>query len=41
MASIVVTTTHAHPLDTDASAVLDYEDLRAVAGPEGLRVTYR
>jgi sugar-phosphatase len=41
MASIVVTTTHSHPLDTDVTAVLDYEVLRAVAGPEGLRVTYR
>jgi sugar-phosphatase len=41
MASIVVTTTHSHPLDTDVTAVLDYEDLRALAGPEGLRVTYR
>jgi sugar-phosphatase len=41
MASIVVTTTHAHPLETEVTAVLDYEDLRAVRMPEGLRVTYR
>jgi sugar-phosphatase len=41
MASIVVTTTHSHPLETDVTAVLDYEDLRALAGPEGSRVTYR
>jgi sugar-phosphatase len=36
MASIVVTTTHAHPLETDVSAVLDYEDLRAVRTADGL-----
>jgi sugar-phosphatase len=42
MASIVVTTTHAHPLETDVSAVLDYEDLRAVVAADGmLNVTYR
>jgi mannitol-1-/sugar-/sorbitol-6-phosphatase len=41
MASVVVTTTHAHPLETDVSAVLDYEDLRAVCAADGLRVTYR
>jgi sugar-phosphatase len=41
MASIVVTMTHAHPLDTDVTAVPDYEALRALTGPEGLRVTYR
>ena len=35
MDSIVVTTTHAHPLDTDVAAVLDYADLRAVAAPGG------
>jgi sugar-phosphatase len=40
MASIVVTTTHAHPLETDVTAVLDYEHLRAVTGADGLlRVT--
>jgi sugar-phosphatase len=38
MASIVVTTTHAHPLETDVSAVLDYGQLRAVSTPPGLRV---
>jgi sugar-phosphatase len=38
MASIVVTTTHAHPLETEVSAVLDYEQLRAVQTPEGLRI---
>jgi sugar-phosphatase len=36
MASIVVTTTHSHPLDTDVTAVLDYEELRAVRTPDGL-----
>jgi sugar-phosphatase len=42
MASIVVTTTHAHPLETDVSAVLDYEDLRAETTTDGkLHVTYR
>jgi sugar-phosphatase len=41
MASIVVTATHTHPLETDVAAVLDYEQLRAVSTPEGLRVTYR
>ena len=35
MASVVVTTTHAHPLDTDVAAVLDYEQLRAVTMPDG------
>ena len=41
MASIVVTTTHTHPLETEVSAVLDYEDLRAVYAADGLYVTYR
>jgi sugar-phosphatase len=42
MASIVVTTTHSHPLETDVSAVLDYENLRAVVETDGtLKVTYR
>jgi sugar-phosphatase len=36
MASIVVTTTHSHPLDTDVTAVLDYEELRAVRTSDGL-----
>jgi sugar-phosphatase len=36
MASIVVTTTHSHPLDTDVTAVLDYEQLRAVRTPDDL-----
>ena len=36
MASIVVTVTHAHPLETDVSAVLDYADLRAVMTADGL-----
>jgi sugar-phosphatase len=40
MASIVVTTTHSHPLETDVTAVLDYEDLRAVCTPEGLRIKF-
>jgi sugar-phosphatase len=39
MASIVVTTTHAHPLETDVTAVLDYEALRAVRTPDGLCLT--
>jgi sugar-phosphatase len=39
MASVVVTVTHAHPLETDAPAVHDYGELRAVCGPDGqLRV---
>ena len=42
MASIVVTTTHSHPLETDVTAVLDYEDLRAVVEADGmLRVERR
>jgi sugar-phosphatase len=41
MASIVVTTTHAHPLETDVTAMLDYEDVWAVNTLDGLRVTYR
>jgi sugar-phosphatase len=42
MASIVVTTTHPHPLETDVTAVLDYEDLRAETTADGkLNVTYR
>ena len=36
MASIVVTITHAHPLETDVAAVLDYADLRAVTTADGL-----
>jgi sugar-phosphatase len=39
MASIVVTATHSHPVDTDVTAVLDYEELRAVRTSDGqLRV---
>ncbi|MGJ7916913.1 HAD-IA family hydrolase [Massilia sp. LXY-6] len=42
MASIVVTTTHSHPLETDVSAVLDYERLRAIVEADGmLRVKHR
>jgi sugar-phosphatase len=42
MDSIVVTVTHAHPMETDVAAVLDYADLRAQAGPDGrLRVQVR
>jgi sugar-phosphatase len=42
MASIVVTTTHAHSLETDVMAVLDYQDLAAVSTADGkLNVTYR
>jgi sugar-phosphatase len=36
MASIVVTTTHSHPLETDVCAVLDYDNLRIVTTPDGL-----
>jgi sugar-phosphatase len=36
MASIVVTVTHTHPLETDVFSVLDYADLRAVQAPDGL-----
>jgi len=35
MDSIVVTVTHAHPLETDVAAVLDYADVRAVASSDG------
>jgi len=39
MESIVVTVTHAHPMETDVAAVLDYADLRAQTGSDGrLRV---
>ena len=38
MDSIVVTLTHTHPMDTTVPAVLDYADLQAQAGPDGLRV---
>jgi sugar-phosphatase len=38
MESIVVTLTHAHPMTTLVPAVLDYADLQAQAGPDGLRV---
>jgi sugar-phosphatase len=42
MDSIVVTVTHAHPMETDVAAVLDYADLRAQTGPDGrLRVQVR
>jgi sugar-phosphatase len=41
MASIVVTATHAHRLETDVADVPDYEELRAVIESNGLRVTYR
>jgi sugar-phosphatase len=40
MASIVVTTTHAHPLETGVTAVLDYEDLRVVRTPDGLLIKF-
>jgi len=41
MASIVVTATHAHPLETEVSAVLDYEQLRAVQTANSeLKLTY-
>jgi sugar-phosphatase len=39
MASIVVTVTHAHPLETEVFSVLDYKDLRAEQTAAGLRVT--
>ncbi len=39
MKSIVVTTTHAHPMQTEVPGVLDYEELRAVQSGDGkLRV---
>ena len=41
MDSIVVTITHAHPLDTGVTAVRDYADLRVVKTADGLMVTYR
>jgi sugar-phosphatase len=41
MASIVVTTTHAHPLETDVSAVVDYEELCVVKADGKFKVTYR
>ena len=42
MASVVVTTTHTHPLATDVAAVLDYAGLCAEAAPDGrLRVRLR
>ena len=36
MASIVVTVTHAHPIETDVTGVRDYAALRVVPTPEGL-----
>ncbi|QNA90474.1 HAD-IA family hydrolase [Massilia sp. Dwa41.01b] len=40
MESIVVTLTHAHPMETDVFGVRDYAELRAVLTPDGrLRVT--
>jgi len=41
MDSIVVTLTHAHPLDTQVTAVRDYADLRVVKTQARLCVTYR
>ncbi len=42
MDSVVVTVTHAHALETDVAAVLDYADLRAVQAADGLlKVTRR
>jgi sugar-phosphatase len=38
MASIVVTVTHTHPMDTDAVPILDYADLRATASADGVRI---
>ena len=38
MDSIVVTLTHAHPMETSVPAVLDYAGLQAQAGPDGMRV---
>jgi len=35
MKSIVVTTTHMHPLDTEVPGVLDYEELRAIVTSNG------
>ena len=36
MASVVVTVTHAHPLETDVMGVVDYAQLRAEGTAEGL-----
>jgi sugar-phosphatase len=36
MESIVVTLTHAHPMETDVFGVLDYADLKAVRTADGL-----
>lgn len=36
MDSIVVTVTHAHPVETDAFGVLDYDELRAAQTADGL-----
>jgi sugar-phosphatase len=42
MASIVVTATHAHPLETDVAAMPDYADLRSAQAGEGkIKVTRR
>jgi len=41
MSSIVVTVTHTHPLETDASPIADYADLRAVPAEDGLRLAWR
>ena len=38
MASIVVTVTHTHPLETDAVPVVDYADVRAEASEDGVRI---
>jgi len=38
MDAIVVTLTHAHPMETTVPAILDYADLQAQTGPDGLRV---
>ena len=35
MQGIVVTTTHAHPLETEVPGVLDYEELRAIVTSSG------
>jgi sugar-phosphatase len=38
MASVVVTVTHTHPVETDAVPIVDYADLRAEASADGLRI---
>jgi sugar-phosphatase len=36
MDSVMITVTHAHPVETDVAGVLDYAELKAVQTPDGL-----